>query len=69
MMCDVINGLEALAMILSAVGSVMTCQGGKADRDGNVCRCESRERRGDDEMMLGCLTAGALLQPHLTSFT
>lgn len=32
----VISSLEALGMILSAVGSLMTCQVGKAGKGGNV---------------------------------
>lgn len=49
----VISSLEALGMILSAVGSLMTCQVGKAGKGGNVFQLASRERRGDDEMLTG----------------
>lgn len=49
----VISSLEALSMILSAVGSLMTCQVVKAGKGGNVFQLASRERRGDDEMLTG----------------
>lgn len=58
-MC-VTNSLEALTLILSAVGSVVTCQGEEAVGNGNVFLSESHERSQHDEMM-GCLTADALL--------
>lgn len=58
-MC-ITNSLEALALTLSAVCSVVTCQRGEAVGNGNVFLSESHERRQHNEMM-GCLTAGALL--------
>lgn len=58
-MC-ITSSLEALTLILSAVCSVVTCQGGEAVGNGNVFFSESHERSQHNEM-LGCLTAGALL--------